>query len=229
MDNRNNLTDLQQTLMDSYKRMADMSMNTMKPFMEGMAENVSTMNRTMSESGLPNLMTAIPGMSAKESTCCPPEPKCPPHCISTITRHALEGERIVESFLVRNSCSTEKTYRIGVRELKDQDGQMAPSQPVMNKSSVTLAPGARERVVMMVDLKSANSGSVYTTEIVLREKEINQNICFKLIVEGHSNLHQVTPHDEKKYRLKWQDWRTHFYCEPPKKREANIRETPSSN
>ncbi len=163
MENRNNISDLQQTLMDSYKRMADLSLNTMKPFMEGVAENISTINKTMSESGFPNLK--IPAISPKSSTCCPPETECPPHCIANITRHAAEGERIVVSFLVRNSCSTEKTYRIGVRELKDEDGNMAPSQPALNKQSVTLAPGSRERVEMVVDLKSFKSGSVYSAEI----------------------------------------------------------------
>lgn len=227
MEKRNDITELQQTFMDSYKRMADLSLNTMKPLMEGVAENISTINKTMSESGFPNL--TIPAVNPKSSTCCPPETECPPHCIANMTRHAEQGERIVVSFLVRNSCSTEKTYRIGVRELKDEDGNMAPSQPVLNKQSVTLAPGSRERVTMVIDLKSFKSGSVYSAEIVLREKDINQNICFRLVVKGHSNLDEVSPYDEKKYKLKWQDWRSHYYCEPSKQRTPDIRKTSSGN
>lgn len=219
MKNRNDLSDLQQTVMDSYKRMADLSMNTMRPFMEGMVENMSAVNRSIADTGFSNL--TIPMMKTKSSNCCPPETECPPHCIANITRHASEGERIVVPFLVRNSCSSEKTYRIGVRELKDEDGNMAPSQPSLNKKSITLQPGRRERVLMTVDLASFKSGTAYSTEIVLREKEINQNICFRLIVEGSSNAVEVSPYDEKKYKLKWQDWRSHYYCEPKSERDRD--------
>ncbi len=220
MKNRNDLSDLQQTVMDSYKRMADLSMSTMRPFMEGMVENMSEVNRSIADTGFSNL--TIPMMRTKKSSsCCPPETECPPHCIANITRHASAGERIVVPFLVRNSCSSEKTYRVGVRELKDEDGNMAPSQPELNKKSVTLPPGSRERVLMTIDLASFKSGSAYSTEIVLREKEINQNICFRLVVEGSSDAVEVSPHDEKKYKLKWQDWRSHYYCEPESERERD--------
>lgn len=229
MENRNDLSDLQQTMMDNYRRMADMSLNAMQPLMDSMTENVSSMSRSMSESGFPTLTLPNIQMGKSGSKCCPPEPECPPHCLANITRRAVEGERIVVPFMVKNSCSTEKTYRVGVRELKDEDGNLAPSQPFLNKQSVTLAPGRRERVLMMIDLQAFKSGSIYSTEIVLREKEFNQNICFRLHVEGHTNLPEVSPHDEKKYRLKWQDWRSHFYCEPPLKREANNQETPTKN
>ncbi len=162
MKKRNDLSDLQQTVMDSYKRMADLSLSTMRPFLEGMVENVSTVNRSIADTGISNL--SIPMMKTKSSSCCPPETECPPHCIANITRHASAGERIVVPFLVRNSCASEKTYRIGVRELKDEDGNVAPSQPNLNKKSVTLQPGNRERVLMTVDLESFKSGSVYSTE-----------------------------------------------------------------
>lgn len=220
MKKRNDLSDLQQTVIDSYKRMADLSLSTMRPFLEGMVENVSTVNRSIADTGISNL--AIPVMKTKSSSsCCPPETECPPHCIANITRHASAGERIVVPFLVRNSCASEKTYRIGVRELKDEDGNVAPSQPNLNKKSVTLQPGNRERVLMTVDLESFKSGSVYSTEIVLREKDINQNICFSLVVEGSSDADEVSPYDEKKYKLKWQDWKSHYYCEPSTERERD--------
>lgn len=221
MEKRNDSSDIQQVIMDSYKRMADLSLSTMRPFFEGMVDNISTVNESIAETGISNL--TFPSIKTKSSKCCPPETECPPHCIANITRHAREGERIIVPFLVRNGCSSEKTYRIGVRELKDEDGNMAPSQPELNKDSVTLPPGRSERVRMAVDLESFKSGSVYSTEIVLREKEINQNICFKLVVEGHSDLKEVTPYDEKKYKLKWQDWRSHFYCEPSKERKPDVR------
>ncbi len=220
MKNRSDISDLQQTIMDSYKRMADLSLETMKPFLEGMVENISSVNQSIAETGIPSL--TLPVFNPKSSTCCPPETECPPHCIAYITRHAMAGERIVVPFLVRNRCSSEKTYRIGIRELKDEDGNMAPSQPSLNKQSVTLAPGSGERVDMDVDLKSFKAGSIYSTEIVLREKDINQNICFKLVVKGSSEIEEVSPYDEKKYKLKWLDWRSHYYCEPP------IRKTPKA-
>lgn len=219
MEKRNDGSDLQQVFMDSYKRMADLSLNTMRPFVEGMVENMSTFNKSMADTGIPTL--TFPSIKTKSSKCCPPETECPPHCIANITRHAREGERISVQFLVRNRCSSEKTYRIGVRELKDEDGNMAPAQPKLNKKSVTLAPGGSERVAMAIDLKSFKRGSVYSAEIVLREKEINQNICFRLVVEGRSDLEEVSPYDEKKYKLKWQDWRSHYYCEPSAEREPD--------
>jgi hypothetical protein len=222
MGNRIDLSDLQQTFMDNYKRMADLSLDAMKPFMEGMAEHLSTINRSISEQDFSSL--TFPAIRTKSSRCCPPEPGCPPHCIANITRHAREGERIVVPFLIRNRCSAEKTYRIGVRELKDEDGNMAPSQPVLNKQSVTLAPGNSERVAMVVDLASFRRGSVYSAEIVLREEDINQNICFRLVVEGDSGPDEVSPFDEKRYKLKWQDWRSHFYCEPSGERAREERD-----
>lgn len=225
MQKRNDPSDLQQTIIDSYKRMADLSLGAMTPFFEGMVENMSTINKSVVERGIPSL--AFPAFNTKSSTCCPPETECPPHCIANITRHAAEGERIVVPFLVRNRCGSEKTYRIGVRELKDENGNTAPSQPALNKQSVTLPPGSGERVEMVVDLKSFKSGSVYSAEIVLREKDINQNICFKLVVTGSSEIEEVSPHDEKKYKLKWQSWRSHYYCEPPIKRTAEGRDTGS--
>jgi hypothetical protein len=222
MEKRNDFSDLQQTFLESYRIMAERSLDTMKPLMEGMTENLSRISRSISETGMSGF--TFPAMQTKSSKCCPPEHECPPHCIASITRHAREGERIVVPFLVRNRCASEKTYRIGVRELKNENGEMAPSQPVLNKHSVTLAPGNRERVVMTVDLASFQKGDVYSAEIVLREKDINQNVCFRLVVEGDSDLEEVSPHDEKKYKLKWQDWRSHYYCEPPEKRTPDERE-----
>jgi len=65
---------------------------------------------------------------------------------------------------------------------------------------------------MIIDLGKFAEGKTYTTEIVLREKEFNQNICFTLSIEDHQNI-VVEPMDEKKYKMKWQSWKDHFYCE----------------
>ncbi|MEO7960395.1 MAG: hypothetical protein ABIR19_02545 [Ginsengibacter sp.] len=116
--------------------------------------------------------------------------------------------------MIKNDCNQTKTYRIGVRQLDDETGNSAPSQPVLNKSTVTLEPGRSEEVLVSVDLANFKNGSTYTTEIVLREKEINQNICFTLIVEDPRST-VVVPQSEQQYRLRWQSWKDHYYCEKP--------------
>ncbi|MBC7874806.1 MAG: hypothetical protein H7Y01_12465, partial [Ferruginibacter sp.] len=123
-------------------------------------------------------------------------------------------------FMVKNTCSHAKTYRIGVRELIDADGRPAPSQPILNKQTITLQPGRSERVLMQIDLDKFENGSSHSTEIVIRENEINQNICFTLKV--NNDCQQVVtaePQDEKKYKLRWQSWQSHYYCEPKKDRK----------
>ncbi len=220
MEKKNNdIPVLQQAMTNSFQRMADLSMDTIKPFMDGMFENITTMNKSLSDSGFGTLQ--IPGLNTKSCNCCPPEQECPPHCIATITRQAVKGERIIVPFSVKNNCASQKTYKIGVRELIDEDGNMAPSQPQLNKNSITLDPGRSELVEMRIDLANYQNGGVFTTEIVLREKDINQNICFTLHVNRPAHITQVSPRDEKKYKLKWQDWKSHFYCEPVK-RERTI-------
>lgn len=139
----------------------------------------------------------------------------------------MEGERIITAFTVTNDCSQTKSYRIGVRELKDENGNASPSQPTLNKNIVTIDPGRSEQVLMTLDLANFKTGSTYTTEIVLREKEINQNVCFTVIVENNSDT-IVIPQDEKKYKLRWQSWKDHYYCERPsariieKRNEGNV-------
>jgi hypothetical protein len=198
-----------------------MSLGTIKPLMESMLENISSTNKTILEGKIPNFNLGF--QSKDNSKCSIPDEKCPPHCIDYISREAMIGERIIVPFLVKNDCSKVKTYRVGVRELKDDDGQLAPAQPILNKVSVTIEPGRRERVLMIIDLHSFKN-STYTTEIVLREKDINQNICFKLYV---NDTHQktITPKDEKKLKLKWLNWQSHFYCEPVKRTGIEVVET----
>jgi hypothetical protein len=218
MENKQTGSSLQQVLTDSIQNMTNLSLGSMKPLMDGMMNNLLSINKSVQEGGIP--VMKIPQIKLQGDSCdncCPPKTSCPPHCLTSIQRCAIQGERIVVPFLVKNTCSHAKTWRIGVRELKNEDGQMAPSQPQLNKQSVTLEPGRSERVLMMIDLEKFTNGSVYTTEIVLREKDINQNICFTLKVDD-CNATVAAPQDEKKYNLRWQSWQSHYYCEPPKNR-----------
>ncbi len=214
MSNKQGDNSLPLQIADNFQKMATVSMEAMQPILKNLTENMGTLNKSMADNGIPVLN--IFG-SGKKSKCCPPEETCSPHCIASINRQAMAGERIMEAIMVTNNCGTEKTYRVGVRELKNLDGTLAPSQPFLDKATITLAPGRSERILMTLDLANFNNGSTYEAEIVLREKEINQNVCFTLHVNDNDPT-EVSPHNEKKYKLKWQDWQSHFYCEPPRKR-----------
>lgn len=218
-----NPVNLGQTLSTGLQQLTNFSLSAISPLMEGVLGNISAVNKSMQEKGLP---FKIPVLKFDECDCCPPKQVCPPHCIASITRCAMTGDRIQVPFLVKNTCSQRKIYRVGVRELKsEEDGQLAPSQPVLNKPGVTLDPGRSEMVIMTVDLANFKNGSTYTTEIVLREREINQNICFTLNVDDSCDITVVTPKDEKDYRLRWQSWKDHFYCERP----PVLRQTTDTN
>ncbi len=209
---------LQQVLADSIQNLANVSLTAMKPLIDGVLTNMTAINKSVQEGGLPAIQ--LPKFNNEDCDCCPPKNECPPHCIASISRSAMPGERIMVPFIVKNTCSHTKTFRVGVRELKDQDGNLAPTQPKLNKQAVTLDAGRSERVLMAIDLDKFHTGSIYTTEIVLREKEINQNICFTLTVDDGDAV-VVAPKDEQKYKLRWQSWQSHYYCEPPKARIAN--------
>ncbi|NOQ73880.1 MAG: hypothetical protein GQ574_17870 [Crocinitomix sp.] len=212
-ENNTRVSEIQRTLSDSFQRMTDMSIDTMKPLVENMFDNATKANKQIISGKVPRLN--LSNQKGNTSHCSPPEETCPPHCIATITRQAMANERIIVPFLVKNECATTKTYRVGVRELEDMDGNLAPSQPVLNKTTVTLAPGRKERVLMVIDLSGYSNGTEYATEIVLREKEFNQNICFRLRVNYYDEITAV-PFSEKKFKIKWQNWQSHFYCEPKK-------------
>lgn len=205
---------LQKTLTDNFQKMSKLSFDTMKPFIENMFETASNMNQSILNGEIPALnLSSL--QTKKSSNCCPPEQKCPPQGIASISRQAAAEERIMVPFNIKNTCSTTKTYRVGVRELVGNDGEVAPTQPVLNKTSVTLEPGRSERIMMTLELRGFSPGSIYVSEIVLREREINQNICFTLHVDN-SSVAEVTPYDEKEYKQKWLKWQSHFYCDPPK-------------
>ncbi|MEO6221418.1 MAG: hypothetical protein ABIO81_13380 [Ginsengibacter sp.] len=202
------------TITDSMQMIADMSMATVKSSLENISGNMGQLNKVMSNIGLGTFK--MPFTQKSKHDCCAPEEECPPHCILQLTRHAYAGERIMVPFMIKNSCNTTRTYKIGVREMKNLDGSIAPAQPELNKKQVTLDADASEMVLLGIDLNQFSNGNTYTAEIVIREKDINQNICFTLIVDGNKNVPVAEPLDEKEYLLHWQSWKSHFYCEPKK-------------
>jgi hypothetical protein len=152
--------------------------------------------------------------AANQSDCCPPKKACPPRCLAEIVREACEGEVIVVPFSIKNKCGGTKTYRIGMRQLVDQHGNAAPMQPSLNRDTVILEPGQSIAVLMTVNLMQGfEAGNTYSADIVIREAEVNQNVCFKLNVRACGNGPEVCPLDEKEYLLHWQSWQDHFYCE----------------
>ncbi|MGG9960483.1 hypothetical protein [Ferruginibacter sp. SUN106] len=216
MANNLNLDGIQKILGESMQSLTDSSLSMLKPVIDGMMSNVNDMSKSVYGNGgtfkMPQIK--IPQLKLQDScNCCPPEENCPPHCIASIKRCAMVGERIIVPFMIKNTCSHTKTFRVGVRELNDENGTLAPEQPKLNKTSVTLTPGRSEQVLLMLDLAKFANGSTYTTEIVMREKDINQNICFTLVIDDHNAI-TAEPKDEQQYKLKWQSWKTHFYCEP---------------
>ena len=200
---------------DGLQKIASMSMDTVKSSIETASKNMSEVNKVMTGIGLGKFTLPLLGKK-DDCECCPPKEECPPHCLLQINRNASVGERIIVRFAVKNKCGGTKSYRIGVRELKNIDGTKAPSQPNLNKNNVTLEAGESEMVLMAIDLNNFSAGT-YNAEIVIREKDINQNICFKLVVGDNNNVPVAEPLDEKQYRLHWQSWRSHFYCETPLK------------
>jgi len=207
------------SLTDGMQKLTDLSLSMLRLSMDTASKNANVVKDVMGNMGLGSLTLpgiTLPGLTTGDHGCCPPQHDCPPHCLLQITRQAAAGERIIVPFLVKNKCGTAKHYRVGVRELKYTNGSSAPSQPVLDKYEVTLDPGQSELVSMSIDLGNFANGNSYQTEIVIREKDINQNICFTLVV-GTADAPVAQPLDEKKYTLRWQDWRSHFYCESPQK------------
>jgi hypothetical protein len=214
MENKAGNAGIPQNIADSFQKIADITMTAVKSSMENSFRSVTELNKAVS--GIKPGAFTLPFLKTGGSDCCASKPDCPPHCILELARHAAPGERIIVPFGVKNTCGMQKTYRIGVRELKNLDGSMAPAQPVLNKKAVTLAPGETEMILLSLDLVHFPAGNTYAAEIVVREKEINQNICFSLVVDSYTPMPVAKPLDEKKYLLHWQSWQSHFYCEPQK-------------
>lgn len=154
------------------------------------------------------------GWPAGWNDCCPPEPSCPPRCLAEIERKAYPGEVIVASFRIKNKCGARRTYQLGVRPLMDRNGEEAPTQPTLNRDSVDLEPGQAVSVQLRLDLSEGfQTGQCYTADIVIREREVNQNICFKVCVVACHDEVTVCPLDEREYFLRWQPWQSHYYCD----------------
>ena len=145
---------------------------------------------------------------------CPPECDCPPQCMISITRDANPGEVIIVPFKVKNTLQSAKVYRVGIRPFYDNDGNLLPNQPTLNKTTLNIQPGQSILVEMKIDLTNGyTAGNSYSTEIVVREKDVNQNICFTLNVTANNFIPEAYPLDEQKYFTHFQDWRSHYYCD----------------
>lgn len=151
--------------------------------------------------------------------CCPPEQDCPPHCLTTISRTVHTGEVVMIPFYLKNPCNQPKTYRIGLRPLLDPEGETYENVLQLDKTSVTMQPGQAVVVRVRADLtRGLQTGKCYTAEIVVREKEVNQNICLRLCVDDYQDLPTVHLREESDYLQHFQSWEHHFYCEPKGRR-----------
>jgi len=167
------------------------------------------------------------GKKKDDCGACPPECDCPPQCLLNIYREANPGETIIVPFKVKNTLQTAKIYRIGVRPLYDDNGNLLPNQPVLNKTVLNLQPGQSILVEMKIDLTNGYlAGNRYSTEIVIREKEVNQNICFTLNVTSNTCIPEAHPLKEQDYLTHFNDWKSHYYCDS---RPTITRVNPSNN
>jgi len=159
---------------------------------------------------------------------CPPQDNCPPRRLLTIERHCNRGEVIIVPFRVRNATNSPKTYHLGVREITDKDGT-AIAQPTLGKVELTVQPGLSAVAEMRVVLNNNFvSGSLYETDIVIRERKHNQNICFRLYVNPDMEIPEVSPFDERVIDTHFHRWYHHYYCENAKISSISERE-PSDN
>lgn len=157
----------------------------------------------------------------RSSSVCPPEPKCPPHCLAEIHREASPGEIIVVPFSIKNTCGKSRTYQIGIRPLVDEQGKPTPAQPSLDTSQISLEPGQAITVKMTLNLQEGfNRGETYSANIVIREDKVNQNVCFTLKMVSLNSTIEVRPLDEKHYLMRWSSWQDHFYCEQQPGRRA---------
>ncbi|WP_339697962.1 hypothetical protein [uncultured Marixanthomonas sp.] len=198
------------SVMKNLQGLTNMSMEFYGTMLDNMTGNSNQFSKNAGQLGK-NVLQPLKTMF-NTGDCCPPQEECPPHCLTSMHRTAMKGERIIIPFYVKNDCNAPKKYRVGARPLIDQDGNDAGVQLNLNKNAVQLAPFGKERVLLHLDTGKLENGT-YTSEIVLREKEYNQNICLTVEIADHPGI-TVTPHEEKKYKLRWQSWKSHYYCEP---------------
>ena len=68
-------------------------------------------------------------------------------------------------------------------------------------------------VEMRIDLTTGYVADSYSTEIVIREKDVNQNICFTLNITSNNFVPEAHPLNEQSYFIHFQDWKSHYYCD----------------
>ncbi|MCC6412073.1 MAG: hypothetical protein IT270_10465 [Saprospiraceae bacterium] len=215
---------------DSFNKITDASQRMMRRAVDDNMQFAGEMQDFFAALGVPvKAMNLLRPASSSQSGhapgcacgCCPPACDCPPHCMLTLHRTAFPGERVILPFTVRNTTGSAKTYKVGVRELKDQHGNLAPSQPQLSQQVVMLEPN--QKVTMMLVVEAGNFGvGQYDTEIVLREQDINQNICVQLHIVQFPTVPEALPKDEKYYQHHFQSWQSHFYCTPKKNTPGTV-------
>ena len=215
----NTIQNLPDTLSSAMRKMTDITTELLEPVMRSMTDNIGDAAKSLSKGKLPAFdLSSI--TANNKSDCCVPQQECPPKYLAQINRCAAAGERIVVSFDIENTCNKEKTYRVGIRPLTDLHGNVALTQPQLTKDVVKIGSGNKARVTFYLDLAQYNNGNTYTAEIVIREKEINQNVLFTLKLSEECNAVPVArPIEESKYYQQWHSWKSHFYCEKPRGRK----------
>ena len=157
------------------------------------------------------------GISNDARIICPPQDNCPPRCLLTIVRNGNRGDVITVPFRIRNKTHSVKTYLLGVREILDQDGTPI-AQPSLDKLELTVQPEMSAMAEMKVVLNNKFlPGSLYETDIVIRERKHNQNICFKLYVNAEKDVPEAVPYDERDIDTHFHRWYHHYYCENDRK------------
>ena len=204
--------------MNILETMQNFSNTSMKLFSEAMESNMQ-MSRSWMDTWS---QSTTPAKNKHSVPCCPPDIECPPHCLTIIHRYVMRGECIVVPVAVKIKCNHPKTYKVGVRPLLDPEGNPTPVQPSLDKTTISVQPGHSVIVRLMLDLKEGfKTGTCYQTEVVIREKQVNQNICVRICVDDYRDVPEVTLREEAEYFNHFQSWEGHFYCEN-KPRRANI-------
>jgi hypothetical protein len=149
------------------------------------------------------------------SIICPPEDLCLPRCLLRITRSARVGEVIIVPFRIRNTGNTERRYKLGVRPFLDENGAEV-GQATLDSIEATVPAGGAVRREMRIQVnRNYKAGEVYETDIVIRERSYNQNICFRLTVSSAGDVPEVTLYDERDLGLHFHRWYHHYYCARP--------------
>jgi len=222
MDNQSNFTPGIDCFAKNIQSLFEMSTSTLKNIIDKNIISFGKPNNYSDNLSFSSIRNNGNCDSECDSGCCPPKQKCPPKFLAIINREAFKGERITVPFKIFNKTGITRNYRIGLRPLKEDNGNSAPSQPVLNKHSVTLDPGQSELVIMVIDLLNFETGHQYKTNIVVREDKINQNILFNLNVLPYINISQAEPWDENRIRSNFSGWQSHFYCDSTKQNRNTI-------